>query len=73
MSDIKLNPCRYCDGKIKQYTHEGRNFTGRQGYISVCYCTRCGMQVEAFDESPIEAERKSRRLLEQGYLRQEVI
>ena len=54
-----LKPCRYCDGKIKQYTHEGRNFTGRQGYISVCYCTRCGIQVEAFDGNPIEAERKA--------------
>ena len=55
----ELAPCRYCDGGIKQYTHEGRNFTGQPGYISVCYCTRCGMQVEAFDENPIEAGRKA--------------
>ena len=57
MTDLK--DCRYCGGKIKQYTHEGRNFTGRQGYRSVCYCTRCGIQVEAFDGNPIEAERKA--------------
>lgn len=55
----KLKPCRYCGGKIKQYTHEGRSFIGQHGYISVCYCICCGMQVKAFDENPIEAERKA--------------
>lgn len=55
----ELRPCRYCHGKAKQYTKEGRNYIGALGWVSVCYCVMCGMQVEAFNENPIIAEEKA--------------
>ena len=58
MSD-ELVRCRYCRSMGKQYTHEGRNYIGAPGWVSVCYCMMCGTQVEAFDESPIRAEEKA--------------
>lgn len=57
MTDLK--DCRYCGGKAKYYTHEDINRAGEPGYKSVCYCSRCGMQVEGFDTDPIVAERKA--------------
>lgn len=56
---MKLEKCRGCGGEMKQYTHEGRNIIGVPGYISCCYCMRCGNQVEAFDPEPIKAEKKA--------------
>lgn len=54
-----LRQCRYCKGKAMQKTKEGRNYIGTPGWISVCYCTMCGMQVEAFNENSLIAEEKA--------------
>lgn len=55
----ELRACRYCHGKAKRYTREGRNYIGEECFVSTCYCMMCGMQVEAFDESPMIAEEKA--------------
>lgn len=55
----ELVKCRLCKGQAKQYTHEDRKWDGTPGWISVCYCMRCGIQVSAFSEQPIKAEEKA--------------
>ena len=56
----ELIKCRLCGGKGKQYTHEDRKWDGNPGWISVCYCMRCGIQVSAFSEQPLKAEERRR-------------
>ncbi len=56
---INLRPCRYCKGKAKQNIKEGRNNIGDNGWVSVCCCTICGMQVEAFNQLPSIAEERA--------------
>lgn len=66
MNELRL--CRYCGGKPRQYTREGRSFTGELGWISACYCMYCGAKVEAFNADPIEAERKAADWWNRGIL-----
>lgn len=57
---MELKKCRLCGGSAKQYTHEDRNVIGVSGWISVCYCVMCGIQVSAFDKvDPMKAEQRA--------------